>query len=283
MLNIKTNVTVVDTENTMAFLENDFAIVRGVTIGLVDFSNPQTFDGVDYVGVTIPALTKAKSLVFSGGESNGTANTNPLVGGINANNTVNLVGAANRYNFAKADFWFPDDATRVVFIMWANIPSAGYPNSSNSFLSILGDTNGTSDNYGAILGNFTSSSASAVLTALRLNVFKANISLDAVSRAAVTDELCQIAFDAEKVGSALNWKIYKNGVVIESGTTTFNVAPDSGGSAFSVGGGGSFNSDAIVLTAHGRINTANLSARPDITSESYILRDFNQARSFFGI
>jgi hypothetical protein len=108
-----------DPNNLIPYLEKDEAITRGVTRGLVDFSNPACYSGTGPIasGAALTSLTIDASAGSFGAAFDAVANGMlPFSKGIPAAK-INL----------PAPMKFTAAATKVLFVLWAKIPGTGWP------------------------------------------------------------------------------------------------------------------------------------------------------------
>lgn len=283
MLTLKSDVTANDPAGIMQFLENDFAIIRGVTTGLIDFSNKLIFNNVDFSSVTIPSGTAIDGLTF--GAASGNVQQGDIIGGISVNNTITMQDAGH-ITLPLSDFKTPNDGstTRAVQIFWVNISTGGYPDGGNATIMIAGDNTTFSDNYGFFALNYQSNTPSAQITTLSSNNQRITASWSNDTALEIAGALCQVAISTEEIDASNGVaKIYKNGILLETIQVALDLsATETGGSNYKLGSESVFQ-DISGQVEYGRVNIADLTSRPDLSAEDYILRDFNHARSFFGV
>lgn len=110
-----------DPSNLIPYLEKDEAIVRGVTKGVVDFSNPETYAGTG----AIPVNTTMKSMTSDAGIAT-VGPTTPFAaisGGM-----LPLPVSGSPYITLPDTFKLPSTCKKFVAIVWAKLPSGAWPN-----------------------------------------------------------------------------------------------------------------------------------------------------------
>lgn len=284
MLTLKTNTTANDPENNIPYLEKDYAIVRGVTKLLADISHPAGLDGNDYTSASIPAGTAIQNMV-DGGQAGGFMTATPA--GIDTGAVQLPADNGIRFPVAELGIKRNDNIDRYVMIIWAAIEKSGFPNSSNNYFLLMGDTNTTSDNYGRSDGTFNSQSESAQLQGIGFNFLGGSMSLSEDAENSIFDSgMRQLAFTWEKLtATTARYSFYLDGDFVESIDRTVTIYTDEtrGGDWFSVGDTGAFNQEANENLTFGRLNLADLTSKPEMSVADYIERDWNHARGFFGL
>jgi hypothetical protein len=279
MLSIKSNSTVSDPSNELEYLENDFGIIRGLTLGLVDTSHPLTFGGASYEGVQIPDQTAVIDLTAGGASGIVYGNIdNGLSNGAVEFSALDLI----RMPVTNLKPVLDGSITKGVAIGWVRLPSS-FPNTANGNAVMFGDDGGSSNNYGGLFLGFTASSDEAVMSVCFFKYFGASGTLPSEYYEQLQSGICQLALVMNKVSdTTANTDLYLNGVKIKSHVATpYNVAIQGSSDYFNLGSYGAFDPN-VSGYAVGRINIANLTGS-DMTAEEYILRDFNHAREFFGV
>jgi hypothetical protein len=279
MLSIKSNSVVVDPTNSLEYLENDYGIIRGVTLGLIDTSHPLTFGGAPYEGVTIPDQTPVVDLV-AGGASGIVYGDIP--GGLSHGAVV--FGDTNviRMPVANLKPALDGSITKGVIIAWLKLPST-FPNTANGNAIMFGDDGLASNTYGGMYLAFTPNSSAATITNAYVKYFGASATLPSANYAQLQSGICQLALVMNKVSdTTANTDLYLNGVKIKSHTATpYNVTIQGSDDYFNLGSYGAYDPHVTGYKI-GRINVADLT-NTDMTAEEYILRDLNHACEFFGV
>lgn len=281
MLTVKTNSVAVDPNNQLEFLEKDYAIIRGATIGLVDFSHPDTFSGADYTGINIPGGTAVKGLT-----NDAVDGAIPLEIPNGFSEGILTLSASTYVSLPSANFKPPVDGSvdRAVHCFWISVPKTGYPNSTNNNVIVLGDDSTTSNNYGRLSGQFDMSTDDASLLKLDWIFYGSSISVPSTAIDALAEGIHQVAFTFEVVDSeTATVRMYLDNQLVATRTSTYNDIPNQGGSNFVLGDGEAFNEFANDGLKFGRINIADLTNRPDISITDYIARDWEHAKGFFGL
>lgn len=132
-IEIISDVSFNDPSNLIPYLEKDEAIVRGVTKGMLDFSNTETYAGTD----AIPVNTTMKSLTSDAGIAT-VGPTTPFAaieGGM-----LPMPVAGIPYLTLPDTFKLPSTCKKFVAIVWAKLPAGAWPNpgSGGNLFSIFG-------------------------------------------------------------------------------------------------------------------------------------------------
>ncbi|MRT52085.1 hypothetical protein [Raoultella sp. RIT712] len=121
------------------YLENDSAIIRGQTLGLLDFSNDVCYSG----GTPIPAYANLLNLVYGGTNATNGPNSHPLENGM-----MKFAGVAENTNdyvlLPTAEFSLPTGCKRALASVAVKLPASGYgiPAASRS-VNLFGRLNST--------------------------------------------------------------------------------------------------------------------------------------------
>ncbi|HDR9026850.1 TPA: hypothetical protein QDB14_001019 [Burkholderia vietnamiensis] len=108
----------VDPQNLIPYLEKDEAITRGVTLGLIDFSNSSSYSGVG----AIAAGSKLNSLTSDATQGSFVTAFDAVANGLLPFSKG--VGAAQVA--LPATMKFAAAASKVLYILWAKIPAGGW-------------------------------------------------------------------------------------------------------------------------------------------------------------
>lgn len=283
MLTLKTNTTANDPENNIPFLEKDYAIIRGATKALIDFSHPDTFYGEDYEAVSIPAETSIQNMVA---DSDDMATVNEFPAGT-VSGTITPPGV-HSMRMPKDKLAMIDNRNlqTYVLIVWVDIKADGYPNSENNNVLIFGDSNNTANNYGRLAGQFDMTTDNATLANLTFSFFGCSLGLSSEALSSVLSPgMCQLALVLERESStSATISVFVDTTLVQSEVRSMTEYDDTdrGGDYFSLGDIGAFNDQANTRQTFGRLNLADLSGQ-SMTGADYIARDWNHARGFFGL
>lgn len=119
-IEIISDVSFNDPSNLIPYLEKDEAIVRGVTKGMLDFSNTETYAGTG----AIPVNTTMKSLTSDAGIAT-VGPTTPFAaieGGM-----LPMPVAGTPYLTLPDTFKLPSTCKKFVAIVWAKLPAGAWP------------------------------------------------------------------------------------------------------------------------------------------------------------
>ncbi|WP_288080611.1 hypothetical protein [Pseudomonas sp.] len=210
-IEIVSDVNFYDPENLIPYLENDEAIIRNVTKGMLDFSNEETYAGSGAIasGTTFKSLTVDASIATAGSAF-------PAM----SNGMLKFLGASPKVTLPST-FKLPTTTKRFMAIFWAKLPASGYQTgSSNVLQSLYGYAANTSTlcQWAAVLSTFQVSGARNLMQFYypASGGSASNLALsDAESAALCNGELHQIAllFDGESVAGMRQAKIYVDKVV----------------------------------------------------------------------
>lgn len=132
-----------DPSNLIPYLEKDEAITRGVTKGLIDFSNASSYAGSG----AIAAGTPINSLTVDNTAGSITTAFDPIINGM----LPFSKGVPNAAVALPSTFKFTASVTKILYVLWAKIPASGWTvPASNliwSLMGVLGNT-GSAAQYG---------------------------------------------------------------------------------------------------------------------------------------
>ena len=133
-IEIVSDVAFNDPLNLIPFVEKDDAIIRPLTKGMLDFSNPECYAGSGAVAVN----TKFNSLTSDAAQA--TANTAfpPVAGGL-----LQFAGLNPKVTLPDS-FKLPNTTKKFLVILWVKLPASGWqtanPNIAQSLLSYASNT-----------------------------------------------------------------------------------------------------------------------------------------------
>lgn len=277
---LKTNENISDAAGVIPFLEKDAAIVRGVTLGLIDFSNP----------ACLPAGYSSGSLLANGASLQGltagaaaavvSSHNTPVIAGFDTGVTNGgLNGATSgsaRIELPDANFALPVDGsvTRALIVLWAKIKNTGYlQNQGNPYVLIAGDSNSTPSSRGLFRVNLSAGGGLANAEWIILGAEAPSSALLPL----VDGNLHQYAFEYIKSGSNVTVNLYVDKVQRGSRVTvnpSFGTPLANKQRLFS---DGAYNSASGIHSGNKiyRYAVHDLSSRPDLTAADMLARDWD--------
>jgi len=269
---------------SIPFLEKDGAIVRGVTKGLYDFSNPDTTTATG----TLPVGSVLSNLVLGGGAAGiaGAGGTTfpPIYHG--TMRTLGLVtGASGSYLTLPDGFELAADTTRFLSAFWLRMVKTGWPAASVTKGLIGWGTGSPAATQYAVTVVID---ATGVVTALRWTVYGMIGAAVQTIQMAVTDAsvlntifdgtLHQIGCAFEVINGVGTPSLYVDGVKVATGAggalTTLNMAATAG-QVFTLAATGGFSQPGYLEldTRIGRPQLHDLTSRPDLAFADILNRD----------
>lgn len=209
---IKSDHPFYDPSNLIPYAELDDAIIRPLTLGILDFSNPETYAGTGVISINdqLKSLTVDRSAAI--------ANTAfpALVNGM-----LNIPTTASPKITLPSTFKLAADCTRMLAILWVKAPKTGWA-ASGSLYSMIGvlDNVTTTAQWGLGLQNSSGTIANlkfwypaSATSAGELTSANVNALLDG--------QLHQLAMEWEVNGSAFTVTIYIDGAVLATASGTY--------------------------------------------------------------
>jgi hypothetical protein len=273
---LKSNESLVDAGNLIPYLERDVAILRGVTKGMIDFSNAYTLPSGYVSGASIASGTAFKTLTSGGSDATTTGTFEPGVtnGGLNGS----VVNTNVYVTLPDANFKPPVDGslTRGVFIAWMKLKPSGYPVSQLAML--FGDKDQSPNSFVMRFqfGTTAGGLPNAANTAFQMFGITIGTGISFFD-----NTLHQLAITFEKVGATLTLKFYVDGVFVAQGSGTETLAT-GGANRIILFSSGAFSAAANI---HGgnkfyRYAFLNASARPDLSLTALIAADDAATRPY---
>lgn len=268
------------------YLEKDSAIVRGVTRALIDFSNPETYDGSG----NIPLNTQFRNLVAGGSPaaigSSGVYGAPVYLGTLQSDNGAG--GGSVGYPL-PLDFVFPASATHTLVGAWFRAPKSGYPASGTISLPVLGVGAGgnASSQYALLVSGPNTGTANSLIARFRgsaLNI-DATINAGSVLDAILDGNLHQLMMSFSVVDGIGTVRLYVDKVLRATGSGAavgHNVVANMTAALFTAPAYGSWNQpNTKVLNARiGRPQAHNLTGRNDVTVEALIAADWDGSQGY---
>lgn len=275
---ILSDVPFYDPSNLIPFIELDDSIIRNITLGLIDFSNPDSYSGSGAVS----ANAQFRSLTVD--RSVATANT--ALGSV----TNGMLGIPSTVTSPKMTlpntYLLPANCKRFLSIFWLKAPLSGWAASGAGY-SIIGVLNNTTTTaqWGFIMTNNagTIAQASVVFPVSATSAGQINITGSAL--AAILDgNLHQVAIEWSVNDTAHTYavSVYLGGAVIATGSgaysdSTINVpatAPAIGRAS------GSFVTIYAPNVSIGRPSLWNLTGRADLRTANILADDVDAASGY---
>lgn len=273
---LKTNETIADPSGVIPYLEKDPAIVRGVTLGLIDFSNPACLPAGYVAGAALPSGTSYPTLTNGGGAATGAAaafDAGVTTGGLNGGTT-----AAPTISLPDANFALPIDGsvTHALVVLWAKLKNSGYPQSQgNPYVLIAGDSGITSNNRGGIKLTLTGAGAVAGVAWDVLGAYAPTTNLNSK----IDGSLHQYATEYIKNVSSgiVTINLYVDKTLIGTSTAANPSFGSPSAGKQQLFSSGAFNSAAGIHSGNKiyRYAVHNLSSRPELTAADMLARDWD--------
>lgn len=276
---------------SIPFLEKDGAILRGVTKGLFDFSNPATYAAAG----SLPIGTVFNNLVEGGGPAGisgaGGTTFQPIYHG-----TVRtlglLTGASGSMVTLPPEFLLPAAATRFLDVFWLRMVKTGWPAVSVT-KGLLGY--GTGSPAVSQYGVTVVIDAAGVVTELRWTVYgvivaavqtiQLKVTSAAILNVIFDGALHQIGCGFEIIGGVGIPSLYLDGALVATGAggplTGLNVAATEG-RLFSMSATGGVTQPGYheLDTRIGRPQLHDLTSRPELDFVDILARDKNSAYGY---
>jgi len=264
------------------YVEKDWAIIRGVTLGAFDWSNSETYA----LTGAIPGTATFGNLVAGG--SNGTISpanagaTFPAVSG----GLLNAQGATNAGGLPvvrlPSSFTFGAGVTRSLLTFWAKLPATGYLASNLPGLIGSGTGANASLQYTCLL--IVNGSGAATQLTYRVRGTSGNIdaSITGAALAALLDgNLHQIGLGLVIASGTGTVTLFVDGVAVATGSGSMSSYNVIGPASLFIGSGGNqLTSSANTNALLGRPFAHDLTSRPDISFEDILARDAESAEGY---
>lgn len=281
---LKSDANVSNPVASMPYLEKDYAIVRGVTRAMFDFSNPECYSGT---GNLIGGATTFKDLTINNGEAKAQANSTHVFAPIE-NGMIKVLGGSGNGRFVSLgpQFKFPETTRKALIVVHAKIPKSGWSTSTMSGLIGAGGSSGVqyllyaaSDENGALKSltfriKGTSGNVDAILT---------GASLSKITGTSV--QQLGLSINISNSVATLNFLI--DGEIVSTGSgsaTQLEQYDSSGGSStlqsLFLGPTVGFLSNQAIDIRLGRVSCHDLTNRSDVTVESILLKDRTSAAGY---
>ncbi|WP_314916574.1 hypothetical protein [Pseudomonas helleri] len=276
---------------SMIYVEKDPAIIRGVTKGLFDYSNPDTFNG----DMPLPIGTVFKNLVEGGepGGVNGSGGTTfpPIYRG--TVRTLGLITGSSGSNLIlPKSFMLPADATRFLSVFWLRMVKTGWP-AVSTLKGLIGWGSGVPEatQYAVTL----MFNATGEVSSLRWTVYgMAGGKVQAIQLQVTSQNLLNKIFDGalHQIGCAFEISgglgipsLYVDGELVATGVGValagLNMEANAG-QIFALSGAGGIAQPGYHEkdTRIGRPQVHDLSARPSLQFVDILTRDKNSAEGY---
>lgn len=277
---LKTNEAISDAAGVIPFLEKDAAIIRGVTLGLLDFSNSACLPAGYSSGNLLANGASLQGLTAGAAAAVVSSHNTPVIAGFDMGVTNGgLNGASSgsaRIELPDANFALPVDGsvTRALIVLWAKIKKAGYPaNQGNNYVLICGDSNGTPNNKGYLAAILA---ADGTLSNAYWAIMGAPVS-SASLLPLLDGNLHQYAFEYIKSGNNVTANLYVDKVLKNTKVTASPVFGTPVAGKQRLFSDGAYNSASGVHSGNKiyRYAVHDLSSRPDLTAADMLARDWD--------
>lgn len=275
---LKTDANVKTSPPNMPYLEKDYAIIRGVTRAMFDFSNPECYSGT---GDVIGGSTTFKDLTINNSEAKAQANITHIFAPIE-NGMVKILGGSGTGRFISlgSQFKFPATTRKALIVVHAKIPKTGW--SANHMGGIIG-VGASSSDYQYI--SYVVSDAAGNLTSVRFRVKGASGAIDATVQGSMLNKITgstvqQFGLSVSIVDSVATLEVLIDGEVAAtasgSATQLVQYDPSSGNASLQT----LFMAPSVGVLANntndvrlGRVSCHDLTGRSDVTVDSILSKD----------
>lgn len=281
---LKSDANVSNPVSSMPYLEKDYAIVRGVTRAMFDFSNPECYSGV---GTLIGGSTTFKDLTVNAGEAKMQANATHIFAPVE-NGMIKVLSGSNnsRYISLGSQFKFPATTRNALIILHAKLPKSGWA------VNTMGGLIGAGSSSGTQYLCYAASDGNGELKSLTLRIKGTSGSVDAVLQGTALSKITgttvqQLGLSVKIANSVATLDILIDGEVVASGSgpaTQLDQYDSSGGSAtlqtLFLGPTVGYLSNQTIDIRLGRVSCHDLTNRSDVTVESILLKDRTSAAGY---
>lgn len=279
---VKTDANPTTAPATMPYLENDYAIVRGVTLAMFDWSNEKTYSGTGVIsgGSSFGNLASggAAASIPQGSGSSFPAlfqGTLKVQGQVSAGGYP-LINLPTTFNFSPS-------VMKSLIALWAKFPSTGF--SASAIVGLIGSGTGIGSSLQWHV--YAQADASGNLNNITFRVRGSSANIDCVlsgaTLAAFLDgNLHQLGFAFEIMNGVGKGYIYIDGVLKVTGSsgamTSYN-QPDGTPVFFSAPGVGTLSGTGLDARM-GRISCHDLTNRSDLSFTDLLTKDSASAAGY---
>lgn len=281
---LKSDANVSNPVASMPYLEKDYAIIRGVTRAMFDFSNPECHTGA---GELIGGSTTFKDLTINNGEAKAQANSTHIFAPVE-NGMVKVLGGSRTGRFISlgSQFKFPSTTRKALIVLHAKIPKSGWYVSS--MVSLIGA--GVSAGVQYLL--YAASDENGALKSLTFRIKGSSGNIDAILQGSSLNKISgtlvqQLGLSISISNSVATLNFLIDGEIVSTGSgsaTQLEQYDSSGGSAtlqaLFLGPSTGFSSNQTIDLRLGRVSCHDLTNRSDITVESILLKDRTSASGY---
>ncbi|MDQ1207295.1 hypothetical protein QE380_000218 [Acinetobacter baylyi] len=287
---VKTDANPTTPLSTMPYIEKDAAIIRGVTLAMFDFSNPDCYSGT---GNIVGGSTTFNDLTVNASQARAQNNSTHIFAPVETG-MIKIQGGSgsNRFVSLPTTFKYSSLVKKSLNICYFRIPKTGYTASSISSLIGAGSGGGATQLQYVV---WVQADASGNLTTLRFRVKGtggANIDVDitGTNLAKITGTTAQQFGFAVSINTSTNiatLSVYIDGELINSSSgsmTEFVQYDSSGGSpvlqTIFMGLSVSYSSNQTNDIRVGRVSAHDLTNRSDLSFTDILTKDRNAASGY---
>lgn len=282
---LKTDANVKTPPSSMPYLEKDYAIVRGVTRAMFDFSNPECYSGT---GDVIGGSTTFKDLTINNAEAKAQINYTHVFAPIE-NGMIKVLGGSGNGRFVSlgSQFKFPATTRNALIVLHAKLPKAGW---SASTMSALIGTGASSSDWQYLC--YAASDEAGALKQLIFRIKGTSRNVDAILTGTSLNKITgtsvqQLGLSINISNSVATLNILIDGEVVASGSGSASQLvqyDSSGGSAtlqaLFVGPTVGFLSGQTIDIRLGRVSCHDLTGRADVSVDGILLKDRQSAAGY---
>lgn len=281
---LKSDANVSNPVSSMPYLEKDYAIVRGVTRAMFDFSNPECHSGL---GDLIGGSTIFKDLTVNAGEAKVQNNATHVFAPVE-NGMIKVLGGSGNGRFVSlgSQFKFPATTRNALIILHAKLPKSGW--AVNTMVALIGAGSSSGLQYLC----YVASDENGNLSNIRFRVKGTSGNIDAIIQGTALSKITgtsvqQLGLSVKIANSVATLDFLIDGEVVASGSgpaTQLDQYDSSGGSAtlqsLFLGPTVGFLSNQTIDIRLGRVSCHDLTNRSDVTVESILLKDRTSAAGY---
>ena len=282
---LKTDANVSNPVASMPYLEKDYAIVRGVTRAMFDFSNPECHTGT---GELIGGSTTFKDLTINNSEAKAQANITHIFAPVE-NGMIKVLGGSGTGRFISlgSQFKFPAITRKALIVLHAKLPKTGW--GANAMVALIG-AGGASQDWQYLC--YAASDDAGNLKQLNFRIRGTSGNVDATLTGTSLNKITgtsvqQLGLSISISNSVATLNILIDGEVVASGSGSASqlVQYDSSGGSTTLqslflGPTVGFLSNLTIDVRLGRVSCHDLTGRDDVSVDGILLKDRQSADGY---